>query len=168
MAGLEYDVVVLGARIAGSTLATLLGQAGLRVLLVDRARFPSPTLSTHYFRGGRGVTALKHLDVLDSVLALGCPPLSCQYEYQDGGSDGVIQPAQQPGEVPYCLSVRRVSLDHLLVKRAAAVPSVDMREGTRATDLLWDAGRVVGVRLVTPTGEQVVRARCVVGADGRR
>ncbi len=42
----EYDVIVIGARVAGSTLATLLGQAGYRVLLADRARFPSPTLST--------------------------------------------------------------------------------------------------------------------------
>ena len=168
MAGMEYDVIVLGARIAGSTLATLLGQFGLRVLLVDRAKFPSPTLSTHYFRGGRGVTALKHLGVLESVLALGCPPLTCQYSYQDGGSDGIIQPAQQPGEVPYCLSVRRVSLDQLLARRAAVVPSVELWEATRATGLLWEDERVVGVRLVTPTGEQTVRARCVVGADGRR
>lgn len=168
MASLEYDVVVLGARIAGSTLATLLGQAGYRVLLVDRARFPSPTLSTHYFRGGRGVTVLKHLVVLESVLALGCPPLSCQYSYSKGGAEYEIQPAQQPGEVAYCLSVRRVALDHLLAQRAAGVPSVDLWETTRATDLLWEDDRVVGVRMVTPTGEQTVRARCVVGADGRR
>jgi 2-polyprenyl-6-methoxyphenol hydroxylase-like FAD-dependent oxidoreductase len=168
MADLDYDVVVIGARIGGSTLATLLGEAGLRVLLIDRASFPSPTLSTHYFRGGRAVTVLKHLGVLDSVLALGCPPLACQYGYQDGGSAAAVQPAQQPGEVEYCLSVRRVSLDHILVQRAASVAGVDLLEGSRATDLLWADGRVVGARLATPNGEQTVRTRCVVGADGRR
>ncbi|MCA1670071.1 MAG: FAD-dependent monooxygenase, partial [Thermomicrobia bacterium] len=51
----EYDALIVGARVAGATLAILLGDAGYRVLLVDRASFPSPTLSTHYFRGGRGV-----------------------------------------------------------------------------------------------------------------
>ena len=43
----QYDAVVVGARCAGSTLATMLARAGRRVLLVDRDRFPSDTVSTH-------------------------------------------------------------------------------------------------------------------------
>ncbi len=46
----EYDVIIVGARVAGSIVAALLGDAGYRVLLVDRATFPSATLSTHFFR----------------------------------------------------------------------------------------------------------------------
>lgn len=47
----SYDVIVVGARVAGATVAALLGDAGYQVLLVDRDAFPSPTLSTHFFRG---------------------------------------------------------------------------------------------------------------------
>lgn len=161
-----YDALIVGARVAGATAAALLGDAGRRVLLVDRAAFPSPTLSTHYFRGGRAVAVLGRLGVLDETLALGAPPLTRQYRYLGGAAEPELQGAQFPGEIGYCLSVRRAPLDHLLVRRAARA-SVDMLERTRPTELLWAGGRVVGARLATPTGERVVRARCVVGADGR-
>src|ERR687890_613825 len=42
-----YDAIVVGARFAGSPPAMLLARKGYRVLLVDRATFPSNTLSTH-------------------------------------------------------------------------------------------------------------------------
>ena len=42
----SYDVIVIGARCAGSPTAMLLARKGYRVLVVDRARFPSDTLST--------------------------------------------------------------------------------------------------------------------------
>jgi flavin-dependent dehydrogenase len=47
MAGQGCDVIVVGARVAGAATAMLLARRGLRVLAVDRARFPSDTLSTH-------------------------------------------------------------------------------------------------------------------------
>ncbi len=164
----EYDALVVGARVAGATVAALLGDAGYRVLLIDRATFPSDTRSTHYFRGGRAVTVLKHLGVLDDVLSLGCPPLTCQYNYLNGATEPVVNPAQQPGEVAYCLSVRRTTLDHLLVHRARRCPTVTMLEGTRVLHLLREGDRVVGARLATPQGEQTVWAGIVVGADGRQ
>jgi len=163
----DYDALIVGARVAGATLAILLGDAGYRVLLVDRASFPSPTLSTHYFRGGRGVTVLKRVGVLDDVLARGCPPLTCQYNYSNGEAEPVVNPAQSPGEVDYCLSVRRETLDHLLVQRARRCPSVTVLENTRVTEVLREHGRVVGARLVTPEGEWDVWAGITVGADGR-
>ena len=79
---LTVDVLVVGARVAGSITAALLAEAGYRVLLVDRARFPSSTLSTHFFRGGRLCSVLVSLGVLDDVLALGSPPLICDYNYE--------------------------------------------------------------------------------------
>ena len=65
------------------------------------------------------------------------------------------------------LSVRRAPFDHILVRRAERSPSVELLERTRATALLWEDDRVVGARLATPEGERTVRARVVVGADGR-
>lgn len=65
----SYDAVVIGARIAGSTVAALLGDDGARVLLVERVRFPRTTISTHFFRGAGPVAILDRLTILDDVLA---------------------------------------------------------------------------------------------------
>ncbi len=162
-----YDVLVVGARVAGSVLAALLGNAGYHVLLVDRSAFPSSTLSTHYFRGGRALTIFQRLGLLDDLLALGAPPLVRQYVYLNGAEAPVIQPPQEPGDVGYCLSIRREALDHFLLQRARAAPTVEVREQTRVTDLVWDNGRVSGARLQSPQGEDMVLAHMVVGADGR-
>jgi len=94
-----YDAVVIGARIAGSTVAALLGNAGHRVLLVDRATFPSSTVSTHFFRGKFMVDVLERLDVLDEVLALGSPPLPCQYVYTDGTTEPDVEPPKSPARL---------------------------------------------------------------------
>jgi flavin-dependent dehydrogenase len=51
MTELEVDVLIVGARVAGALLAIRFGVLGWNVLVVDRSSFPSPTLSTHFFRG---------------------------------------------------------------------------------------------------------------------
>jgi menaquinone-9 beta-reductase len=160
----RYDVIVVGARVAGSTLAALLGDAGLAVLLVDRARFPSTTCSTHFFRGAGMVGVLERLGVLEAVLALGCPPLTREFTYADGGEQPSEAPPQDPGEVGYCLSVRREPLDSILLERTRRLETVDFAEQTAVIDLLWDSDRVAGVQL--GSGRDVC-ARLVVGADGR-
>ncbi len=160
----RYDVIVVGARIAGSTLAALLGDEGLSVLLLDRARFPSTTCSTHFFRGGGMVGVLRRLGVLEEVLALGCPPLTREFNYKDGDAEGMEGPPQDPGEVGYSLSVRREPLDWVLIERARSTGCVDVGEGTNVVDLLLDEDRVTGVGLAD--GREVI-ARIVVGADGR-
>ena len=65
-----YDALIVGARVAGSSLALLLGRQGHRVLMIDRARFPSDTLSTHYI-GPAAVPLLARLGVLADVEAAG-------------------------------------------------------------------------------------------------
>jgi menaquinone-9 beta-reductase len=160
----EYDVIVVGARVAGSTLAALLGDAGLTVLLLDRARFPSTTCSTHFFRGAGMVSVLERLGLLDDVLALGCPPLRREFNYEDGAAEPVEGPPQDPGDAGFCLSVRREPLDHLLLRRALRSQSVELVERSNVVDVLWNAERVAGVRLADG---RMARARIVVGADGR-
>ena len=130
----RYDVIVVGARIGGSTLAALLGDAGASVLLLDRAPFPSTTTSTHFFRGAGMVGVLERLGVLDEVLELGCPPLTREFNYEDGAAKGEEGPPQDPGTVGYCLSVRREPLDLILLRRAAA--SVDFEARAKVVELL--------------------------------
>src|SRR6516225_9957128 len=74
MSGNNYDAIVIGARCAGAPTAMLLARSGHRVLVVDRASFPSDTLSTHMIHAP-GVAALRRWGLLDQVLASGCPPV---------------------------------------------------------------------------------------------
>ena len=74
MAANHYDVIVVGARCAGSPTAMLLARQGHRVLLVDRATFPSDTISTHVIHPP-GIAALNRWGLLDELPPTGCPPV---------------------------------------------------------------------------------------------
>jgi flavin-dependent dehydrogenase len=162
-----YEAIVVGGRVAGSTAAALLGEQGLSVLLVERVRFPRPTISTHFFRGEGLVGVLDRLQVLDEVLALGPPPLRREWSFGFAGPGPDEGPPQGPGAAGFSLSVRRAPLDDVLLRRAARTPGVDLAQPAAVVRLLREDGRVAGVRLRDGDGERDVRGRVVVGADGR-
>lgn len=162
-----FDVIVVGARIAGSTIAALLGERGLSVLLVERVRFPSTTISTHFFRGELLVAVLDRLSVLDEVLALGCPPLRREWSFGFGTPGPDEGPPQDPGDAGFSLSVRRSPLDDLLLRRARRTAGVVVAQPVSVTGLLREDGRIVGARLRDRGAEHDVTSRVVVGADGR-
>jgi 2-polyprenyl-6-methoxyphenol hydroxylase-like FAD-dependent oxidoreductase len=157
-----FDVVVVGARCAGSPTAMLLARRGYRVLLVDRASFPSDTISTHVIQP-LGVAALGRWGLLERLVATGCPPIHA-YAFDFGpftltGSPGLA-------DAPVAYSPRRTVLDKLLVD-AAAEAGADVRERFTVDDILLEDGRVVGIRGRTASGDTVTeRAAVVVGADG--
>ncbi len=159
-----FDVVVVGARCAGSPLATLLAREGLSVALVDRAAFPSDTLSTHIFQN-EGAKVLERLGVLDKVLASGAPWIE--------GNDARIDDLRtadplprRPDDPGAWLCVRRPLLDALLVQ-AAAEAGAEVHTSTRVSGVVERDGRVAGVRVSGEGGERLLGATLVVGADGR-
>jgi menaquinone-9 beta-reductase len=155
----SFDVIVVGARCAGAPLATMLAQAGLDVCLVDKDRFPSDTLSTHAIQPA-GVEVLERIGVLDSLLKVAPPIRRARMVFDDVAAvvDDIVAISGAP-----VLSVRRITLDEILVK-AAAEAGAKVRTRTMVTGLLMDRGRVAGV--TTAAGQ--LRARLVVGADGTR
>ena len=159
---MDADVVVVGARIAGCVLASLLGRQGHRVLLLDRARFPSDTLSTHFFRTP-AMQAFERMGCLPEVLQA-APHLTAYFNDLDGHV--FTEPADGPPESPFALSVRRITLDEILVQRAAATQNVGLVQKARVTGLLEDDGRVIGVMWTDGVRERRAPARVVVGADG--
>ncbi len=163
----SYDVIVVGARVAGSTVAALLGDSGLSVLLVERVQFPSTTISTHFFRGAGLVAVLDRLSLLGPVLSLGCPPLRREWNFGFGSPGPDEGPPQSPGDAGFCLSVRRAPLDQLLFRRAAGCETVEVAQPVSVRSLLFEDGRVVGVRLDDRGDEYEVHGRIVIGADGR-
>ena len=155
---------MVGARCAGSATATALARAGREVVVVDRARFPSDTLSTHLLFAG-GVAELQALGARERVEALGPPRLPEAHVAAAGF--GVTTGYTPVDGIDYSLCVRRPGLDAALVETARAA-GADVREGVSATDLVRDGSRVVGVRVSDGDGERELLAPLVVGADGRR
>lgn len=158
-----YDVIVVGARCAGSTTAMLLARAGHRVLLLDRAHFPSDTMSTHYVHQPT-IARLAKWGLLDSLKASGCPPLEIARWTLEGFSFTGCAPAVDGIRAAY--GPRRYVLDTLLVE-AASQAGAELRQGCKVTGLLEEDGRVVGVRGRSESGVDFTeRAAVVVGADG--
>jgi flavin-dependent dehydrogenase len=160
-----WDAIVVGARCAGAPTAMLLARAGYRVLLLEKARFPRDTLSTHYIHQP-GVACLAEWGLLDEVVATGCPPLDrAVYQVADVHMAGCSMPVdgQRAAYAP-----RRDVLDPILANAAAAA-GAEFHDGCAVTDLLREDDRVIGVRYTDRTGRtQEERARLVVGADGMR
>jgi flavin-dependent dehydrogenase len=162
----EFDVLIVGARVAGSILATFLGRGGWSVLVVDRATFPSATLSTHFFRGSGCAEALSKIGLLSDILETGAPPLVREYNADALTGTLTIDAPQDPGAIGFNLSVRRITLDGMLVERARREPTVEILEGTSLRSLMFEDGRVVGGHVSDGSSTSAVRARLVVGADG--
>jgi 2-polyprenyl-6-methoxyphenol hydroxylase-like FAD-dependent oxidoreductase len=159
-----YDVIVVGARVAGASTALLLARRGMKVLAVDRATFPSDTLSTHQVQVP-GVARLRRWGILDGVLAAGTPPAAAvRFDAGPVVLRGRFPELEGAGAV---YSPRRTILDKLLVDGARAA-GAEVRERFAVDELVWDGDRVTGIRGRQVGGAAVSEtARLVVGADGR-
>lgn len=161
---MTYDAIVVGARCAGAPTAILLARQGRHVLLVDRATFPSDTLSTHVIHAP-GVAALSRWGLLDQVVATGCPPIGTySYDFGPFTIHGAARPVEghSAGYAP-----RRTVLDTILVDEARA-SGVEVWEGFNVDSLVTEDRAVLGISGHTKDGERVdARASIVIGADGK-
>jgi 2-polyprenyl-6-methoxyphenol hydroxylase-like FAD-dependent oxidoreductase len=162
----KVDVVVVGARAAGATTAMLLARFGLDVLLVDRSRYGSDTMSTHALMRG-GVMQLSRWGLLDQVIAAGTPPVH-RATFRFAGEIVPIDIKPAHG-IDALYAPRRTVLDPILVDAAVAA-GVDVRFGVTVADIMLDAdGAARGVTGHTADGQPFhARARLVIGADGIR
>jgi len=161
----EYDVAVVGGRIAGASTALLLARAGLRVAVADRARRGADTVSTHALMRA-GVIQLGRWGLLPTVRAAGTPPVRRSLFHYPGETVRVtIRPS--PG-VDALYAPRRTVLDALLLD-AAAEAGAHVLARTTLVGLLQEGDRVAGVRVRGADGiERDLRSRITVGADGIR
>ncbi|SDX83100.1 FAD-dependent oxidoreductase [Salimicrobium album] len=154
----DYEVIIVGARVAGASLAIRLGQLGIRTLVIEKASFPSDTLSTHL------LSHQHYLDVLgvkEKVAGLGLREIRRMRTYI-GKS---FTEAERDGAT---VIPGRASFDSLLMEEATAFETVEFREEMQVRRLLWMDGAVTGVEIVDRKGKKTeLTAGLVVGADGR-
>ena len=161
-----YDVIIVGARCAGSALAFLLARAGHKVLMLDRTRFPSDTISGHYLHPA-GVSCLRRWGLLDRLAAGGTPAQAkVTLDFERFVLEGEPWPAADGTAVGYC--PRRWLFDPMLAG-AAVEAGAQLWEGLTVETAIFEGGRVVGVRARSRAGTAIeARAALVVGADGKR
>lgn len=159
-----YDVIGIGARVAGSATAMLLARQGLKVLAVDRAGFPSDTLSTHQVQLP-GVARLERWGLLNRVIAAGTPATR-RVRFDPGP---VVLAGNYPlfRGVDALYSPRRTLLDTILIE-AAREAGADAREQFAVQEIVSTNGRVTGIRGRGASRRPIAeRASLVIGADGR-
>jgi 2-polyprenyl-6-methoxyphenol hydroxylase-like FAD-dependent oxidoreductase len=159
-----YDAIIVGARCGGSSTAMLLARRGFKVLLLDRATFPSDTISTHIL-WPHGAEILARWGLRERLAATGLPAICRRMTFDVGpfALRGTI-PDANDGMGGFC--PRRTVLDSLLVN-AAAASGAAVREAFTVDELVVTDNAVAGVRGHETGGKPVVeRARVVIGADG--
>ncbi|MGH7506567.1 MAG: FAD-dependent oxidoreductase, partial [Longimicrobiales bacterium] len=159
-----YDVIIVGARCAGAPTTMLLARRGHRVLLVDRARFPSDIPHGHFIHR-HGPRLLSRWGLLERVAATGCPAVtSMTLDLGDFPLTGI---GLEVAGVPMAYAPRRAVFDATLVA-AAVEAGAELRESFAVDGLLTDNGRVAGIRGRRAGGATMAeRATVTVGADGR-
>jgi flavin-dependent dehydrogenase len=161
-----YDAIIVGARCAGAATAMLLARRGHKVLLVDRAGFPSDIPQGH-FGHRHAPRCLARWGLLEQVFASNCPPVdSIVSDY----GDGVVLRSHDLAidGVPFGCGPRRRALDAILIE-AAAASGVEVRQRFSVEGYLSDDDRITGIRgRDAQTGRTShERAPVTVGADGR-
>ncbi len=160
----ECDAVVVGARVAGASTALMLARAGLDVIIVDRVREPSDTLSTHILWPA-AMHQLERMGLHRVVASSGAPAVDSLTVDNDGAS--YTLPIPGSGDSPSVHAPRRSTLDPLLLA-AAERAGVAAHMGISIRSVTSDpSGRVDGVVGTTVGGRPwQARSRYVIGADG--
>lgn len=167
MTGHDYDVVVVGASIAGCSAATLFGRGGLRVALLESRpeRNAYKKVCTHFIQASATPT-IERLGVAGLIEAAGGIRNGIDIWTRWGW---IRRPANGGGAHPaYGYNIRREKLDPMLRQVAASTPGVDLLLGHAPEQLLVSASRIVGLRVRCEDGAiRELRGQLVVAADGR-
>jgi menaquinone-9 beta-reductase len=155
----RWDVIIVGARCSGATLAALLAKEGVRTLLLEAGpRGTDMPLSTHLVQAA-GMDVLDRIGVGDRVRRVAPPNTTVRLALDDA----VVFAKSNAGRSPYC--IRRSIIDPWL-QEAATTAGATFLDHHRVVDLVRSAERVTGVVARTAAGPVTFHGDLVVGADG--
>jgi flavin-dependent dehydrogenase len=162
----HYDVIIVGGRPAGSTLAARLGALRLRVLLLERATFPSLPAASSPIIYSPTLKMLDEIGADEAQYARGTPRIRRVIAHSKAYQVTVNIPMAHGRDYGYAID--RARFDAALWDNALRFPTVEGHQGVTVTDLLWEGDRVVGVLAQQGKGTpERITADLVVGADGR-
>ena len=171
MSETHYDVIIIGGRCAGATLAMRLAQQNLKVLVVDRATFPSyPAVASSPFIQDCSMRLLDELGLSEEDYSLPGSRVDQFVVEFVNHFNAVIPCSLLQLERSYIRGLDRSHFDHALWKKMESyAPYVTARQGFAMTDALKDSdGKVIGIVGKESKGdEERFTADLVVGADGR-
>jgi flavin-dependent dehydrogenase len=159
------EAIVVGARCAGAATAMLLARMGHRVLLLDRARFPSDIPHGHFIHR-HGPRLLQQWGLLESVVQSDCPAVT-RFTLDLGDFPLTGRDLVRDG-VAFGYGPRRRVLDSVLIDAAVAA-GVEFRQGFTVDEYVAEGNGVAGIRGRSHHGGAPIteRARITIGADGR-
>jgi flavin-dependent dehydrogenase len=159
----EYDVAIVGASLSGCTAAILLSRAGAKVALIERRPDPKAfkKVCSHFIQAS-AVSTIERLGLYEPILEAG----GLRSRFHSRTPWGWIEPTDK--REAYCLNLRRELLDPMLREAAADQPGVELMLGQSAERLIRDDDAFGGVVVRDREGnEREIRARLLIGADGR-
>lgn len=165
----DYDVVIVGGRLAGATLAARLGAQGLHVLVVDKAQFPSaPEVPSCPIMYAGAVALLDEIGFTEDLYEHAATRIHAGVVGFDGMFSARIRVPETHGR-DYLYGFERERFDEALWNHLARFPTVTRRAGFTVAALLRDGDRVVGIAGAShgEAPEQIRARLAVVGADGR-
>jgi flavin-dependent dehydrogenase len=166
----DYDVIVVGAGVAGAASTILLGEEGYRVLLLDRAVFPRHKTCGEGIMP-EGVRILASMGLLQAMYDAGAGKVRGLRFRSQGGVWAEADFPTVDGEPAFSVVIRRYELDDLLVQRAASLPTVTVREGFCVAEAVYEDGAIRGVASHPADQEgkrETLRAPLTLGCDGMR
>ncbi len=159
----EYDVIIVGASVAGNTAAILFAREGLRVALIERNHDLEAfkKACTHFIQPF-ALPVLKRLGIVAELEAVGAVPNGGYAWTRYGWTGSGVNPKA------HGYNLRRERFDPILRRKALETPGVDLFLGTAVRELILERGRFVGLRANGPDHQTMTfRGKLVVGADGR-
>lgn len=166
----HYDVIIIGGRCAGASLALRLAGQDLKILLLDRATFPSlPNVPSAPFIHPGTMRLMDELGIDESEYTHSGSKIECFVVDMVNTFHAVMPTSQMMLDRNYFCGIDRSLFDETLWNHATRVPSVTAREGFSVTEIHKNgSGIVSGISGKASDGDtESFTADLVVGADGR-
>ena len=162
----QYDVAIVGAGPAGSSAAIRLALGGLRVVLLEKAKFPREKLCGE-FVSPECLSHFQELGVMDDISSAGGTELKETVFYGRAGNSVVIRSSWFNSAGATALGLSRAEMDLRLLNRARAV-GVDVREETTVSGLLTENTKTIGLKIKGKLGtESDLFSKITIDATGR-
>lgn len=163
---MAYDVIIVGGRPAGTTLALRLANAGLQVLLLERGTHPSKHPASSPVIYAPSMALLDELHLNEADYAANTPKIRLWVIEADGHFK-VEQPLPNVQGRDYSYAIDRARFDGALWDVAAKHPNITAKQRHTVTAIIQHEGEVQGVEIMHDGQRETVHAPLVVGADGR-